>query len=84
MKTEHERSLNREAKHEVNQGLRDFELSKNSTISLQKVKLSLNAHNSNETFNEMVLREIDIDQDHESNEASERLDVVTNMSKLKN
>jgi hypothetical protein len=32
LKSEQDRALNQKASHEVNQGLRDYDLSKNSTI----------------------------------------------------
>jgi hypothetical protein len=32
LKTEQDRALNQKASHEVNQGLKDYEMSKNTTI----------------------------------------------------
>ena len=39
IKIEHERALNREAKHILNQDLRDFEASKSTNMQLEKVQL---------------------------------------------
>ena len=58
LKSEQERALNQKASHEVNQGLRDFELSKNQTIQLQKVKLHSIDSFREETFNDLVNRQI--------------------------
>jgi hypothetical protein len=59
---EEERALNQKASHEVNQGLRDFEVSKNQTIQLHRVKLitpnDSKSSSRTETFNEIVTREI--------------------------
>ena len=82
LRSEQDRALNQKASHEVNQGLRDYELSKNSTIQLQKVKLLSSEQFREETFNEMVNREINGEEGQDNNQV-EQLEVIKSMRQIK-
>jgi hypothetical protein len=81
---EKQRSLDREARHEINQGLKEFERAKNSTIQLERVKLEHDSKSirANETFQEMVQREIGDEDAPMMPQNLERLRVVSKMGMI--
>ena len=75
--------MEREAKHEVNKDLKEFQQARDTQVKLQKVQLQFSNQgnsglNENIPFSEMVAREIEMQQNR-SGEDMERIRVITNM-----
>lgn len=83
MHNERQRSMQREAKHEVNEELKEFEKAKGSQLELEKVRLSFyEAEHSGENipFSELVNRQLNSLENRVQLDTRENLTVMTKLS----